>query len=294
MCASSVSIVIPSRNYGHFLGQALESALAQTWSDKDVLVVDDGSTDNTADIVHSFGSRVRYVRTTGLGAYGARNFSLDHVQGDFFLNLDADNVLSPDFIEKTICFFQEGNDPALGFVYSQRELFGDSTGFSSYPEFDPQLLKFSNYVDMCSLVRMDLVRRFRFDESFNSGCGDHDFFLTLASHGYCGTLVDEPLLKYRVHNQSITSGVRRRYDHVPIMKRLIAKHHTLYSPAEKRRALAEATNRTLVAICANRRKDAPVSVRFRDLLWFMWLNPMHHEFLRQIVYFFSPSKDSSF
>lgn len=288
MANPTVSIVIPCRNYGKFLSQAVESALEQTWPEVEILIVDDGSTDDTPDIARSYGSRVRYLRVEGMGAYGARNFSLKHVRGDFFLNLDADNILWPDFVEKTVRVFLENDDPKLGFVYTQREVFGDGCGISSFPEFDPQALKFFNYIDMGSLIRMNIVFRFGFDKSFNTGCGDHDFFLTLVENGFYGQLINEPLLKYLLHGDSLSSTVKRRYDQITIMRSLIRKHKNFYTHSDKKQALNAAANRTLVAIINNRRRNAPLRQRIRDFCWFLRANPRHGELLNQIRHVLLP------
>lgn len=93
-----VSVAIPAHNAGTTLAETLRSVLAQTHPALDVVVVDDGSTDNTADIAASFGDRVRVVRQANAGISSARNASLEACRGDFIALLDADDLCEPERI----------------------------------------------------------------------------------------------------------------------------------------------------------------------------------------------------
>lgn len=98
-----VSILIPAYNAERFLGEALESALAQTWPRTEVVVVDDGSTDGTRALARQFEGRgVRVVAQENRGASAARNRALEEAQGDFIQYFDADDVLAPDKIEHQV------------------------------------------------------------------------------------------------------------------------------------------------------------------------------------------------
>ena len=91
-----VSILIPCHNAAPWLAATLESALAQTWPHREIIVVDDGSTDGSAAIAQSFASRgVRTIGQPNAGASAARNHALREARGDFFQFLDADDLLSP-------------------------------------------------------------------------------------------------------------------------------------------------------------------------------------------------------
>lgn len=282
------SVVIPSHNYGHFLSEALDSVLNQTQPAFEILVVDDGSTDHTTEIVKGYGDPVRYLRVSGRGAYGARNDSLEHLSGDFFLNLDADNRLHPEYIEATAQALARAPEE-IGYIYTQRKYIGGREGVSTFPAFDAERLRFVNYVDMGSLIRMDLVKRYRFNEWFNRGRGDHQFFLRLLRDGIHGERLDRPLLEYREHPASITHGVRTRLDHVRIQRELIHSVPELYSPAQARQALDDARNRLLVALIEQRRPDTRWTRRLRETLHFARHGLRHAEFRNQLHYLFLPS-----
>ena len=92
-----VSILIPCHNAAPWLAQTLESALAQTWPHQEILVVDDGSTDGSASIAHTYAGRgVRLVPQENRGAAAARNHAIREAHGEFFQFLDADDLISPD------------------------------------------------------------------------------------------------------------------------------------------------------------------------------------------------------
>jgi len=94
-----VSILIPVYNAEAFVAEAIQSALDQTWPAKEIIAVDDVSTDRSAEILKSFGSRIRIIEQENRGASAARNRALQEAQGELIQFLDADDLLAPDKIE---------------------------------------------------------------------------------------------------------------------------------------------------------------------------------------------------
>jgi glycosyltransferase involved in cell wall biosynthesis len=120
-----VSILIPAYNSGEWIAESLQSALAQTWTRKEIIVVDDGSTDRTAEIARRFASEgVVVVSTKNQGAAAARNHALQLSQGDYIQWLDADDLLAPDKVERQLA--------ALGEIPNKRILLSSSWAFFSY------------------------------------------------------------------------------------------------------------------------------------------------------------------
>lgn len=97
------SIIIPAYNYGHTLLRAVESALAQPGEDYEILIIDDGSTDNTPEIIAKISqqapSKIRPYRQTNAGSAATRNYGIKHSKGDFILFLDADDALMPNALD---------------------------------------------------------------------------------------------------------------------------------------------------------------------------------------------------
>jgi len=103
-----VSILIPAYNAEEWIGCTIQSALGQTWQRKEIIVVDDGSSDETATVARRFASKeVRVVSTENQGAAAARNRALQFSQGDYIQWLDADDLLAPDKIERQLVALQE-------------------------------------------------------------------------------------------------------------------------------------------------------------------------------------------
>jgi len=122
----TVSVVIPTYNYAHFIGEAIESALAQTYLIAEIVVVDDGSTDNTEEVVTAFGEKVRYIRQENSGVSAARNNGAKNSSGDFITFLDPDDAWLPEKIERQIAKFRE--DDSIGLVHCGMREFDSETG----------------------------------------------------------------------------------------------------------------------------------------------------------------------
>lgn len=123
-----ISVVIPTYNNAHYIRQALDSVLAQTFTDYEVLVVDDGSTDQTREVVAEYGSRVQYVYQINQGLAVARNTGLGTVTGEYLTYLDADDVWAPINLQVKAGVLRA--HPELGGVFSEFSIF-DESGITS-------------------------------------------------------------------------------------------------------------------------------------------------------------------
>lgn len=121
-----VSVVIPAFNGAEFIGETIESILAQTYRPLEVLVVDDGSTDRTAAVVQRFGEPVRYIRQENAGTAAARNHAVAHSRGVFIALLDQDDLWVAHKLERQIVRFSE--DPRIGLVFAGIEFFETHSG----------------------------------------------------------------------------------------------------------------------------------------------------------------------
>jgi glycosyltransferase involved in cell wall biosynthesis len=226
----TVTVVIPCFNHGRYLAAAIESALGQRLSPIEIIVIDDGSTDATAEVAARYGARVSYQSQTNAGLPAARNAGSRIAGGDYVVFLDADDVLPDDYLEKTVAAMDNAADPQLAFAYTNIMLFGSQTATVRFPEFSTLGLLTDNYVHATALIRTSLVRQFPYDERLRTGFEDWDFYLTLCEHGYTGVLVGDAILMYRKHesgNSMYDSLGRARRESV--RWRVAWKHRRLYA-----------------------------------------------------------------
>lgn len=205
----AVSIIIPAYNQSRYLGSAIRSALAQTHRDLEVIIVDDGSTDDTRAVVASFtDARVHYVYQPNRGLSAARNTGLGHASGEFLSFLDSDDEFLPEKLELLMAAF--ARDPGLGLVAGQAVLI-DQDGVPLSEVFDRPLpsdgadLLLGNPLHVGSV----LLRRSwqatvgRFDETLRS-YEDWDMWLRLALAGCRMGCVARPVSLYRFHQDQMT------------------------------------------------------------------------------------------
>ena len=204
---ADIAVIITSHNYGRYLEQCLRSVVAQTLKPKEILVVDDASTDGTEEVVRRF-PRVRYYRVAFENGNSARNFGFSKMSSELVVFFDADNYMKPHFLEALHPALEMDN--TVDFVYCDRINFGEGD-VSWYPEplgrwrakpFDVDALRVSNCIDLASLLR---ARCFPgFDEGLRR-CQDWDLWLNIVlNRGGRGRYVAEPLFYYRVHSASLS------------------------------------------------------------------------------------------
>lgn len=109
------SVIIPNYNYGRYLRQAIDSVLAQSYVRTEILVVDDGSSDESATIVRGYGDRVRWIQQHRAGVSAARNRGVQESHGDLVAFLDADDYWHPRKLERQLARWM--NEPTVGFVH---------------------------------------------------------------------------------------------------------------------------------------------------------------------------------
>jgi glycosyltransferase involved in cell wall biosynthesis len=122
----TISVVIPTYNYARYLPEAIDSALAQTYAPLEVVVVDDGSTDETPEVLAAYGAKIRAVRQSNQGVAAARNTGVAAARGEYIALLDSDDLWLPRKLELQIARFE--SEPALGIVHCGAETFeGEKT-----------------------------------------------------------------------------------------------------------------------------------------------------------------------
>jgi glycosyltransferase involved in cell wall biosynthesis len=228
-----VSIVIPNYNLGALVGDAVASALAQTYRNVEVIVVDDGSTDDSLARIRELpafrGGALRLVEQANTGVSSARNAGARVARGTHIAFLDADDLLSPAYVERCLDALRSAS-PSVAYAYTQMQLFGaESTIFASR-SFSRWVLLRGNFVNASALLRREAFDRVGgWDSSFSMGYEDHELWIRMLAHGYSGVFVPEPLLRYRRH-----PGGSRNDLSAAMLKRLhfdiAVRHPGLYWP----------------------------------------------------------------
>lgn len=221
-----VSIVIISYNYEKYILDALKSASAQSYKNIEIIVIDDGSTDDTKKILEKVDNiKFKYFYKTNGGSASARNYGVSRTSGEFVVFLDSDNMLATTFVEETLALLIS-QSPNVGFIYTQLKHFGDSNYITKYPDYDLELLKKKNYIDACCLIKSEITRKYHFDEKIKIW-EDYDYYLTLAESHIYGKLLDKELLNYRVHgsNKDQSAG---NFAKIAVRNRLVLKHWKLF------------------------------------------------------------------
>jgi glycosyltransferase involved in cell wall biosynthesis len=194
------SIVITNHDYGRFVGEAIESALAQRHPALDVLVVDDGSTDDSLEVIARY--PVRLIRSTGQGVIHARNLGACRARGELLLFLDADDVLDVEYVGR--CHAALASAPRrVAYAYTHMRMFGtEERIFEAHP-FSAQRLIAGNFIHVSALMRRDVFLAIGgYNPRFALGWEDYELWVRMLDRGYTGVLVPEPLLHYRQHGQN--------------------------------------------------------------------------------------------
>jgi len=122
-----VSVVVPTYNYGHLIAETIDSVQSQTYSNWEMLIVDDGSTDNTEEIVvrsAASDSRIRYIRQANAKQAAARNTGIKQARGEYFQFLDADDLIEPRKLEQQVRFLEQ--EPLIDITYSGASYFSEA------------------------------------------------------------------------------------------------------------------------------------------------------------------------
>jgi glycosyltransferase involved in cell wall biosynthesis len=209
MTNSLVSVVIPNYNCGRFLAETLESVFAQTYPAVEVIVVDDGSTDDSAAVLDTYADRVKIVRQSNQGVSAARNAGIRASHGALIALLDADDLWHPEKLAKQVALFAT---PSVGLVYCAVEYI-DEQGRTLGTNFTGRRGRVLRHIALLQGTVVlaggstALIRRECFDKAGYFDCemttaADWDMFRRIACH-YEIDVVSEPLMKYRLRRQSM-------------------------------------------------------------------------------------------
>lgn len=233
--ASKVSVIIPSYNSGRFLNKAIESLVNQTYKNLEVIIVNDGSTDNTEEIAKKWqkrDERIKYIKhQKNKGLSAARNTGIKNSQGEYIAFLDADDIWLPQKIEIQLKKLNELN---ADLIFSNWYIWDPKNdtkikAFDSNPiESGKDVLRFlikKNFGNPSTAVLKKLIleKVGLFDEGLKSS-EDYDLWLRFLLNGMKITFCDEPLIYSRKHSGQMTLNTYiMRTSRLKVFKKIIRK-----------------------------------------------------------------------
>jgi glycosyltransferase involved in cell wall biosynthesis len=207
-----VSVVIPTYNYGHYICETIESVLGQTYSPIEIIIVDDGSTDDTKERLAAYGDRVRGIHQQNRGLSAARNTGIQAARGEFVALLDSDDLWLPDKLERQVAAAVA--QPDIGLVATERfsidetgrrlDYVAESCSRGGLNEFTVRdLLEFPAFSPSSVLARRDcLLAVGGFNEGLQ-GVEDMDMWVRIAAR-FRVVRLHATLTAQRFHSKSMS------------------------------------------------------------------------------------------
>jgi len=179
-----VSVIMPCFNQGQFIEEAVESVIAQTFAPVEIIVINDGSTDEETVrlLKHYQKPNMSVIHTENQGPSAARNIGIQQAKGQYILPVDADDRIAPTYLEKAVPILE--SQPDVGIVSTQAELFGEKTGSFDLPPYQFPDILLGNMIFNSSLYRkVDWEKVGGYNKNMVWGWEDYDFWLAILELG---------------------------------------------------------------------------------------------------------------
>lgn len=221
-----VSVIIPVYNAAPYITETLESVFASTYTNIEVICIDDCSPDNAVEIIEKYQREnkhdLKIIRLDqNAGPSKARNVGISESQGEYILPLDADDKIDPTYIEKGVTHFQKNPETAV--FYCQASMFGKINEPCFFPPYDPKEILVRNMVFVTALFKkVDWKRYGGFNENMRQGLEDWDFWLYFVEDNRIFYQSEETLFFYRKIETSRSDSAHKHSD---LLRKQIKKNH---------------------------------------------------------------------
>lgn len=201
---NTISVIIPCYNHAQFIDETLESVYNQSYADWECIIVNDGSQDNSSEIVKKWlkkDDRYSLIDIENQGVCVARNIGIEQAKGEFILPLDADDIISSDYLELGIKEFKNNRD--LKLVYCKAEKFGGQNGLWNLKPFSLNQLAYENMIFCSGLYKKSDWKRVEgYDQNMKHGLEDWDFWISMLKNGGEVKQLDKVCFYYRIKENS--------------------------------------------------------------------------------------------
>lgn len=219
MSLPAVSILLPVYNSEKYLQQAIDSLLKQTFTDFELLIINDGSTDNSEKIIYSYSDqRIVYIKNqSNKGLIYTLNRGIELAKGKYIARMDSDDICAAERLQKQFDRIDKDPDTSvIGCHVSFINEHGKKTGdwkedleTSTYHAIKQKMVWENCIAHPTVMMRSDIMKKYQYNEN-QKNTEDYDLWLRLLSDGYRIEKIGEKLLLYRIHEASITGSILRK------------------------------------------------------------------------------------
>lgn len=228
--SKKVSIIIPCYNQANYIKDSINSAINQTYNNIEIIIINDGSTDNSSEIIESFANKYKQItfinNKENKGVIFCRNYSISLAQGEYILPLDGDDTIERTYIEKAVKILE--NNPEIGFVYCKAKKFGIKNRTWKLPKFNKTEFLISNCIFCSALFRKsDFERVGKYNANMTYGLEDWDLWLSFIQSDLKPYRINETLFNYRQYKNKTRSNICNKYSE-QMFNNIIYNHKNLY------------------------------------------------------------------
>lgn len=224
-----ISIIIPCYNHGKYVREAVESIYKQTWQNFEIIIVNDGSTDeDTNQVLRNIAyQKTRVIHLpSNRGLPAARNIGIQEAQGKYICCLDADDKLQETYLEKAISVMEL--NAGISIVWAWTQVFGSEDRVWYAPQFDPERILFQNLLNPPGVFRrIAWEKAGGFLESMQDGFEDWEYWIRLTGHGFRGHCISEKLIQYRRVGYSFAQRAAEKQQ--ALFEKIKSYNSTLYT-----------------------------------------------------------------
>ncbi|MCI0665818.1 MAG: glycosyltransferase family 2 protein [Acidobacteria bacterium] len=238
--APTVSVITTVYNVAPYIRETIDSLFAQTYRNFESIIINDGSTDRTEEVLEPYRDRIIYRKQPNRGVSNARNAGIRLARGQYIAFLDGDDIWLPHYLEKMIALLEKDKEAAGAFpnaIYFGSPAFDGTLYQDRYPASDPvtfeRVLQRECYIFIAVLLRRSaldqagmFVERMRWAE-------DLDLWLRILELGHRFTCTSEPLVKYRLRHDSLSSNTGSICGTIAIFERYLQKEGTTIAQRQK-------------------------------------------------------------